>query len=63
MQEKMMPKCKLFKITPLHVQKLNYKEGVYELGDHVGDEALSLGLLLKFRPAKKTPTTSFPNAY
>jgi len=62
-QEKMMPKCKLFKITPLHVQKLNYREGVYELGDHFGDEALSLGLLLKFKSVKKTHATSFPNAY
>jgi len=49
----MMPKCELFKITPLHVQKLNYREGVYELDDHVGDEALSLSLILKFRLAKK----------
>jgi hypothetical protein len=57
----MMPKCELFKITPLHVQKLNYREGIYELDDHVGDEALSLSLILKFRLAKKTPPTSFPN--
>jgi hypothetical protein len=60
-QKKMMPKCELFKITPLHVQKLDYRKSVYELDDHVGDEALSLSLILKFRLAKKTPPTSFPN--
>ncbi len=43
-----MAKCELFKSIPLHVQKLNYKENVYELDDHVGEEALKSGLLLKF---------------
>jgi hypothetical protein len=57
----MMPKCELFKSTPLHVQKLNYKKGIYELDDHVGEKALRSCLRLKFRPTKKTPPTSFPN--
>ncbi len=44
----------------MHVQKLNYKKHIYELDDHVGERTLSLDLLLKFKHAKKTPT-SFPN--
>jgi hypothetical protein len=58
-QRKMVPKWELFKSTPLHVQKLNYKEGVYELDDHVGEKALRSGLLLKFGLEKKTHLTSF----
>jgi hypothetical protein len=30
-QDKMVPKLKLLKSIPLHVQGLNYGEGVYEL--------------------------------
>ncbi len=59
MQGKMVPKCELFKNTPLHIQKLNYKESIYELDDHVREETLSSNLLLKLGLAKKTPTSFF----
>jgi hypothetical protein len=36
MQEKMVLKHILLKSTILHVQGLNYEEGVYELEGHVG---------------------------
>jgi len=36
--KKMVPECELLKDIPLHVQKLNYKKGVYELKDRVGEE-------------------------
>ncbi len=32
-----MPRHGLFYSIPLHIQELDYEEGVYELGDHVGD--------------------------
>jgi len=57
----MVPKHKLFENIPLHVQKLNCKECIYELKDHVGEEALSLNLLLKLRLAKRTFLASFPS--
>jgi len=60
-QDKMMPKCELLNNTSLHVQKLNYRKGIYELDDHVGEKTLSLDLLLKFRLAKKPHPTSFSN--
>jgi hypothetical protein len=44
----------------LYVQELDYKKGIYELGDHVGEEALNLNLPLKFGFTKKTPPASFP---
>ncbi len=50
----MVPKHELLKSIPLHVQKLNYREGVYELEDHVGEETLSLDLLIKLEPTKNT---------
>jgi hypothetical protein len=34
--EKMVPKSMLFKNIFLHVQGLNYGEGIYELKYHVG---------------------------
>ncbi len=37
--------------------KLN--EGIYDLEDHDGEEALSLNLLPKLEPTKKIPPTSF----
>jgi hypothetical protein len=40
---------------------LNCKEGVYELEDPVGEEALVSNLLPKLRLTKKTMPTSFPN--
>ncbi len=40
----MVLECELFESIPLHVPRLNYGEGVYELEDHVGEEALSSNL-------------------
>ncbi len=40
---------------------LNCRKGVYELEDHVGEEALVSNLLPKLGLAKKTLPTSFPN--
>jgi hypothetical protein len=42
-------------------KKLNCEKGVYELGDHVGEEALNLNLLPKLGFTKKNPHVSFPN--
>ncbi len=56
-----MPKYMLFVF--LHIQGLNYGKGVYELEDHVGQEALSLNLLPKFGLIKKMPPTCFPNHF
>jgi hypothetical protein len=44
MQKIMVPKCELFKSIPLHVQGLNYGEGVYELEDYVEEETLNSNL-------------------
>jgi hypothetical protein len=38
MQEKMMPKQKLFENIPLHAQRLNYGPNVCELEYHVGEK-------------------------
>jgi hypothetical protein len=46
-------KHELLENVSLHVQELNYRENFYELEDHVGEEALSLDLPLKFGPIKK----------
>jgi hypothetical protein len=48
----MVPKCMLFKKILLHVQGLNCEKNVYELKDHVRQEALNSNLLLKFGPIK-----------
>ncbi len=58
-QRKMVPKHELLENIPLHIQKLNYEKSVYELEDHVGEMALSLNLLLKLGPAKRTILASF----
>jgi hypothetical protein len=42
-----VPKCKLLKNIPLHVQELNCGDDVYELEDRVKEEALSSNLLAK----------------
>jgi hypothetical protein len=52
-----VPKCESLKSSPLHVQELNYNEGVYDLEDHDGEEALSSNLLPKLEPTKKTLTS------
>jgi hypothetical protein len=53
-------KVRIVQKYSLAFQKLIYK-GVYELDDHVGEEALKLGSLLRFGPKKRTHPTSFPN--
>jgi hypothetical protein len=50
-----MPNCKLLESIPMHVQKLNYKENIYELDDHVGEVAPNPNLLPKLGPTKKLP--------
>jgi len=45
-------KCKLFENISLHIQKLNCKENVYELEDHVGEEVLTSNWSPKLRPIK-----------
>jgi hypothetical protein len=60
-QEKMVPKHKLFKSIPLHVQKLNCGVSVYELEDHVGEKTLNLQLPPKLGLTKKTPLIGFPS--
>jgi hypothetical protein len=52
--EKMVLECKLLKNSPLHIQELNYREGVYEL------EALSSNLLLKLGPIRRILFIGFP---
>ncbi len=56
-----MPKHMLLESIFLHVQGLNYKESVYELEDHVGQEALSSNLLLNLGLVKKIPSIGFLN--
>jgi hypothetical protein len=52
-KEKMVLQRKLLKSIPLHVLGLNYGEGIYELNDCVGEEALSSNLPPKLGPIKK----------
>ncbi len=61
MHEKMVPKHELHKNIPLHVQKLNYAKGVYELKDHVSKEAMNLNLLAKLGHVKIIFLVSFLN--
>ncbi len=61
MQEIMVPKCELYENIPLHIQRLNYGEGVHELNDCVGGETLSSNLPLELGPIKKIPLASFSN--
>jgi hypothetical protein len=57
----MVPKCELHDNILLHVQKLNYVEGVYEMKDHVGKEAMNLNLLPKLGHVKIIPLVGFLN--
>jgi hypothetical protein len=52
-QKKMVPKHELFKSVALHIQALNYEKDLYELKDHVAEEALSSNLPLKLGPIKR----------
>ncbi len=45
----------------MHIPKLDCDEGVYELGGHVGEEALNLKLWPKLRLEKKIFLASFLN--
>ncbi len=56
-----MPKHILLEIIFLYFQGLNCRKDIYELEDHFGEESLNSNLLLKFKPIKKIPPTSFPN--
>jgi hypothetical protein len=56
----MVLKHKLLERILLHVQGLNYREGVYEPKGHVGEEALSSNLSLKLGPVKEIPLVGFP---
>jgi hypothetical protein len=49
-QEIMVLEHELFKSILLHVQGLNYGEGIYELENHVGEETLNSNLPLKLGP-------------
>jgi len=51
----------LLKIILLHIQGLHCGEGIFDMEDHVGQEALSSNLLPKLEFVKKYPPTSFPN--
>jgi hypothetical protein len=52
--EKMVLKCKLLENIPLHVQKLYYRKGVYEL------DTLSSNLLLKLGFVRRILLIGFP---
>jgi hypothetical protein len=52
-QGKMLPKCKLFKSIPFHVQELKCRKGIYDLKDHVGEEAFNSNLPPKLGHVKK----------
>jgi hypothetical protein len=45
----------------LHSYELNYEKDIYELEDHVWEEALSLNLPLKLGLVRKIILASFPN--
>jgi len=49
-KEKMVLQRKLLESIPLHVLRLNYGEGIYELNNCVGEEALSSNLPPKLGP-------------
>jgi hypothetical protein len=57
--QKMVPKHKLFKNIPLHIQKLNYRKNIYELEEHVGEEAYELELVAKTWACKKNSFCKF----
>ncbi len=52
-QGEMLLDCKLFKSIPFHVQELKCKKGVYDLKEHVGEEALNSDLPPKLGLIKK----------
>ncbi len=56
----MVPSHELFQNILLHILRLNCDESVYELRDHVGEEALNSNLRPKLGLAKKILFVSFP---
>ncbi len=61
MQGKMVPRHELLQNTFLHIPKLDYDEGVYEWGNHVGEKALNSNLWPKLGLTQKLILASFPN--
>jgi hypothetical protein len=59
-QEKMVPKCVLFENIIMHIQGLKCGKGVYDMEDHVGQEAFSSNLLPKFGLVRKCILHVFP---
>jgi hypothetical protein len=60
-KKKMVLERELFKNIPLRVSGLNYGEGVYELEDCVGEEALSSNLPPNLGLMKKKILVGFSN--
>jgi len=60
MQKKMVRGWELFENILLHIHELNCEKVIYELEDHVGEEALSLNLSPKLGFVKIN-LVSFPN--
>lgn len=59
-QDKMLPKCKLFENIPLHIQKLNYKKKiVYELKNRVEKKDIEFELVIKTQAHKKNSSYKF----
>ncbi len=61
-QEKMVLKRELLKSILLHIQEFFFREGIYELEDHVGEEVLHSKLPPKLGLTRKFLLTSFPNS-
>jgi len=59
----MVPKHELLKNIPVHIQKLNYGKNIYELKEHVREEALSLNLSPKLGFQKKILLQVFAIVY
>jgi hypothetical protein len=59
--KKMVLGRELFKNIPLHIYELICEKCIYELEDHVGEEALSLNLSPKLELIRKILLASFPN--
>jgi hypothetical protein len=60
-QEKMVLKRKLLKSIPLHIQEFFFREDIYELEDHVGEEVSRSKLSPKLGLIRKFLLTGFPN--
>jgi hypothetical protein len=56
-----VPKFKMHKNIPLHIQELKCEKCIYELEDHVGEKTLGSNLPPKLGLAKGTHFASFCN--